>query len=120
MMPLPRWLVLAGFWFPFAVATYAAFAPEGVPTPFHVSDVVLHAFTFTYLTAALWFAYFATEAWWKSAGWMFSYGVLIEAIQAFEPMRDAELKDIAVDVVGIALGLVLYRFVVVRWRVPPH
>jgi len=118
MNAMPRWLVLTGFWLPFAVATYAAFAPQGVPEPFRISDVVLHAFAFTYLTAALWYVHFGGEAWWKSAAWMFAYGVFIELVQSFEPTRDAEFKDIAVDIVGIALGLVLYRLLLARWHVP--
>jgi VanZ family protein len=120
MIRLPRWLVLVGFWLPLTVASFAAFLPQGLPMPFRVSDIVLHTFAFTYLTAALWFAHFRDAAWWKSAGWMLAYGVFIEVVQSFEPTRDAELKDIAVDVAGIALGLALYRFVLARLNVPPH
>jgi VanZ family protein len=114
MIRPPRWLVLAGFWIPLLGASYAAFAPQGVPMPFQVSDIILHAAAFTYLTAALRLAHFSGGAWWKSAAWMLAYGVFIEVVQSFEPTRDAELKDIAVDMVGIALGLGLYRLVFER------
>lgn len=113
-MAPPRWLILVGFWLPLIVTTYAAFAPEGVPTPFRISDIVLHAGAFTYLTAALWRAYHATNNGWKPATWMLAYGIAIEVIQSFEPTRTAELKDLFVDVIGIALGLALYRSVVTR------
>ena len=113
-MTPPRWLIVVGFWIPFAVATYAAFAPEGVPTPFQVSDIILHAFAFTYLTAALWFAHHSGERGWKPALWMMAYGVAIEAIQSFEPTRSAEIKDLVVDAVGIGLGVVIYRAVFTR------
>ena len=109
MIPLPRWLRVCGFWIPFAIATFAAFAPQGVPLPFRVSDIVLHAFAFTYLTAALWIAHYDGEPGWKSAAWMLGYGLLIEAVQSFEPTRSAELKDLCVDVVGILLGMGLHR-----------
>jgi len=109
MIPLPHWLRVCGFWIPFAIASAAAFAPQGVPLPFRVSDIVLHAFAFTYLTAALWIAHYSGQAGWKSAAWMFAYGVFIEVVQSFEPTRSAELKDVCVDVVGILLGLGLYR-----------
>jgi VanZ family protein len=109
MTPLPRWLRLGGFWIPFAIVTFAAFAPEGLPLPFKVSDVVLHAFAFTYLTTALWVAHYHGKPGWKSAGWMLGYGLLIEAVQSFEPTRSAELGDFGVDIVGILLGLGLYR-----------
>lgn len=113
-MAPPRWLVVVGFWLPFVVTTYAAFAPEGVPMPFRVSDIALHAGAFTYLTAALWFAHHATNNGWKPAAWMIAYGVVIELIQSLEPTRTAEFKDLLIDAIGIALGLGLYRSVVIR------
>jgi VanZ family protein len=114
MLPLPRWLIVVGFWVPFAFTTYAAFAPSGVPLPFAVSDIVLHACAFTYLTAALWFAHHSADRGWKPALWMMAYGIAIELIQSFEPTRDAELKDLVVDAVGILLGLGVYRWIVTR------
>lgn len=114
MIRAPRWLILVGFWIPLAGATYAAFAPEGVPMPFQVSDIVLHACAFTYLTAALWLAHHAADRGWKPAAWMLAYGIAIELVQSFEPTRSAEFKDLLVDVVGILLGLGLYRWVVSR------
>jgi VanZ family protein len=114
MLPVPRWLIVFGFWVPFTFTTYAAFAPDGVPMPFAVSDIVLHACAFTYLTAALWFAHHSADRGWKPALWMMAYGVAIEAIQSFEPTRDAELKDLVVDAVGILLGLAVYRWIVTR------
>ena len=114
MLPVPRWLIVFGFWIPFTFTTYAAFAPNGVPMPFAVSDIVLHACAFTYLTAALWFAHHSVDRGWKPALWMMAYGVAIEAIQSFEPTRDAEIKDLVVDAVGILLGLAVYRWIVTR------
>lgn len=114
MLTLPRAPVVIGFWVPFAVATYAAFAPAGLPMPFRVSDVLLHAFAFTYLTAALWLAHYSDDRGWKPAVWMIAYGVAIELIQSFEPTRSAELKDLLVDAIGIALGLGLYRWGMMR------
>jgi VanZ family protein len=111
---VPPWLARVGFWIPFAIATTAAFSPSGVPLPFRVSDIVLHLFAFTYLTAALWFAHYPRGPAWTSAAWMLAYGVAIEVVQSFEPTRSAELKDFAVDIAGIALGLAVYRGVVPR------
>jgi VanZ family protein len=101
------------FWLPLAIATFAAFAPQGVPLPFSMTDVALHLFTFTYLTAALGNACFRLSRWWVPAPWMLVYGVLLELVQSLIPARSAELKDIAVDVSGIAIGLVVWRFVLV-------
>ena len=117
-MAPPRWLILAAFWMPFAGIAYAAFAPEGIPMPFRISDIVLHGGAFMYLTAALWFAHYATDGGVKPAAWMMAYGIGIEAIQSFEPTRSAEFKDLLVDAIGILLGLGLYRFVVARLFAP--
>ena len=121
MISPPRWLILIGFWIPFAFTTYAAFAPQGVPLPFQVSDIILHALAFTYLTAALWLAYHANEReGWRPALWMMAYGVAIEAIQAFEPTRSAEIKDLVVDAFGIGMGILLYRILVSKLVVVPR
>jgi VanZ family protein len=114
MVLLPRRLIVAGFWIPFAFTTYAAFAPEGVPMPFRVSDILLHAAAFTYLTAALWFAHHPSDRGWKPAAWLMAYGIAIELIQSFEPTRSAEFKDLAVDAIGILAGIGVYRWLVVR------
>jgi VanZ family protein len=118
MTLLPRWLVVCGFWIPFGIASLAAFAPHGVPMPFRISDIVLHAFAFTYLTAALWLVHFAGQPWWKSAAWMFGYGVFIELVQSLEPSRSAELADLGVDVIGILLGMGLYLALLRRLAAP--
>ncbi len=114
MFALPRSLIVVGFWIPLVFTTYAAFAPQGVPLPFQVSDIALHACAFTYLTAALWFAHHSEDRGWKPAVWMMAYGIAIELIQSLEPTRDAEFKDLVVDAIGIAMGLLVYRWVVVR------
>jgi VanZ family protein len=115
MPSLPRWLALTGFWVPFVMATTAALLPEGAPLPFRVSDILLHLFAFTYLTAALWLAHYPGQLAWKAAAWMLAYGVAIELVQSLEPTRSAELKDVAVDIIGIGLGISLYRGVSL-WR----
>ncbi len=118
MIPVPRWLALVVFWIPLVVATFAALLPEGPPLPFRISDIVLHLFAFTYLTAALWLAHYPGQPAWASMAWMLAYGVALELVQSFEPMRSAEFKDIVVDIVGIAFGIALYRTVLRRVIAP--
>ena len=97
------------FWIPLAICTYLAFDPSPPDSVFQVSDVVLHAFAFTYLTFALALAH-QHRHWLVPGAWMLGYGVFIEVVQAFEPERAAELKDILVDAGGICLGLGLFRW----------
>ena len=97
-----------GFWLPLAVCTYLALTPSPPDAVFRVGDVVLHAAAFTYLTFALTLAHPSTSG--VVAGtWMLGYGLLLEVVQSFEPARSAELKDLLVDLAGIAVGLILAR-----------
>lgn len=97
-------LLRVGFWLPLAVCTYLAFTPSPPETMFRISDVLLHGFAFTYLTFALALAH-SLRRWWQTGLWMIAYGLIIEFVQSFEPERSAELKDVVVDCVGIAVGL---------------
>jgi len=110
---LPRPLLIAAFWIPWLFSAYAAFAPQGVPLPVEVSDVILHLLAFSYLTVALGLAHFSPSRWPATVAWMAFYGVAIEAIQYFIPSRDAEVKDLVVDAFGIAFGLLLWLRVLV-------
>ena len=44
-----------------------------------------------------------------------AYGVLIEALQALTPTRQAEFPDLAADVAGVLLGWVLCTAGLSRW-----
>jgi VanZ family protein len=96
----------AGFWIPLAVCTWLALTPSPLQPSFKVSDVVLHALAFSYLTFALGLAYPALRRL-ELAAWLIGYGLFIEAVQSFERARSAELKDLLVDAAGIGIGLLL-------------
>jgi VanZ family protein len=98
----------AGFWIPLAVCTWLALTPSPPQPTFRVSDVVLHALAFSYLTFALGLAYPNARRL-TLAGWLIGYGLFIEVVQSFESTRSAELKDLLVDGVGIGVGLLLLK-----------
>lgn len=104
----------AAFWVPLGVCTWLALIPEPPDNPvFRLGDVVLHAAAFTYLSLALVLARGhrnPAPEYLKTAGFMIGYGVLLEIVQAFIPERSAELKDLLVDALGIAAGLLLARW----------
>lgn len=93
------------FWVPLAACTYLALTPSPPTAVFRVSDIVLHALAFTYLTFALGLAMRAPRLGLVVLA-MLGYGVFIELAQSLEPARHAELKDLLVDVAGIGAGLV--------------
>lgn len=99
-------ILAAGFWLPLLACTWLALTPSPPESVFRVSDLVLHAAAFAYLTFALGLAH-GTLRFRAVVMWMVFYGLLIELIQSFEPERSAELKDLVVDGAGIAVGLML-------------
>lgn len=104
-----RCLVTA-FWLPLAACTYLALTPSPPEAVSAVSDIVLHGFAFAYLTFALGLCHAEMRVPMLVAC-MFGYGVFIEMAQSLEATRDAELKDLAVDLVGIAAGLSLLNLI---------
>src|SRR5690606_23092692 len=86
-----RACLCTAFWLPLAVCTYLALSPSPPDRMFRVSDVVLHALAFSYLTFALGLAYPAARLT-TLVAWMLGYGIFIEVVQSFEPARTAELK----------------------------
>ncbi|MDZ7668496.1 MAG: VanZ family protein [Gammaproteobacteria bacterium] len=92
------------FWVPLAACTYLALTPSPPTAVFRVSDIILHAFAFTYLTFALGLAMRAPRLGLVGLV-MLGYGAFIELAQSLEPARHAELKDLLVDAAGIAVGL---------------
>lgn len=103
-----RRCLLAGFWIPLGICTWLALTPSPPQPTFRVSDVVLHALAFSYLTFALGLAYPNARRL-TLVGWLIGYGVFIEAVQSFESARSAELKDLLVDGAGIGFGLLLLK-----------
>jgi VanZ family protein len=122
-----RFCLLAGFWLPLAVCTYLALTPSPPEAVFGIGDFVPHAFAFTYLTFALGLAHPPVRALVPGL-WMLGYGLLLEVVQSFEASRSAEVKDLAVDLLGICLGLLAARwlaestrrrlFEALRWMLP--
>ena len=102
-------LIKLGFWLALAFASYMAFAPPKAIPSIQISGFFLHAVTFTVLTYGLRMAYLP-KAWLAASLWMLAYGVAIELGQSFTPGRVAEVLDVVVDVAGIALGLLAYRY----------
>jgi VanZ family protein len=105
-----RRLFQAGFWIPLIICTYLALVPEPPEHPvFRLSDVILHAGAFTYLTFALVLAGYPGESRGRlavrSSILMLGYGVFLELAQMLVPERSAEVKDLIVDLAGIGIGL---------------
>ena len=103
-----RWRVAFGL--VIAVSVIVLFSPQtGVPTTPPGTDKVVHAVLFAGLAATGWLA--GTRRRWLVPA-LLAYAVVSELIQASPVLdRQASMADVAADVVGVALGLVL-----ARWR----
>lgn len=85
-----------------------AFAPPKAMPNIQLSGIILHTVTFVVLTYGLRMAYLP-KAWLAASACMLLYGVGIEVVQGFTPERASELKDVIVDIFGIAIGSAAYR-----------
>ena len=103
------------FWVPLAACTYLALVPEPPEHPvFRLSDVVLHAAAFVYLSGARVLAQYdqaapRTGLYTRTFVWLMAYGILLELLQGFVPERSAEMQDLLVDALGIMAGLGVAR-----------
>lgn len=69
-------------------------------------DKWLHGITFVIL--AVWFAgLYRPRSYWKIGVGLILFGLLIEGCQQLVVYRSAELFDVAADIVGIIIGLVI-------------
>lgn len=101
-----------GFFVPLLICTYLALVPDPPDNPvFRVSDVILHAAAFSYLTVAFVLMHEGVQLHRalaiRSTLVMLGYGIFLEGVQWFVPERSAELKDLGVDLLGILVGLLL-------------
>ena len=77
-----------------------------VGTWFIDSDKLLHGITFVIL--AVWFAgLFRTRSYWRIGVGLILFGLFIEGCQQLVAYRSAEVFDVAADIVGIVIGLVI-------------
>ena len=73
---------------------------------FEHADKWLHAFTFVFL--AIWFAgQYRPRSYWLIGLGLLLFGVLIEGCQRLVTYRSADPFDIAADLAGIVVGLVI-------------
>lgn len=84
------------------------FLIDGAPLRFWFAsfDKWAHMVTFAFL--AVWFAgQYRKQAYWRVALGLFSFGLLIEVCQAFVQYRSSEWLDVAADLAGITVGLIV-------------
>ena len=91
--------------------TILAVLPDynALPPIVSVSDLLNHAAAFSVLSLLYSFAYSHTQK--QITVTLISYGVMIEAVQAFLPTRYASIEDIIADSLGILVGLTLMKLI---------
>lgn len=78
------------------------------PTLGPLSDKWTHFLAFAVLTLLLRLSYRVSS--FQTLFLLSFYGVFIELSQYFTPNRCAEMLDVVADMIGIGIGLLLYKF----------
>ena len=115
MLPLRyvrRWQIASAFLLIFVLASTlmpAAWfwsSSRDFGTWFIDTDKWLHGITFVIL--AVWFAgLYRPRSYWKIGVGLILFGLFIEGFQQLVAYRSAEMLDVAADIVGIVIGLVI-------------
>jgi len=115
MLPLRyvrRWQIASAFLLIFVLAStlmptdWFWSSDRDVSTWFIDVDKWLHGITFVIL--AVWFAgLYRPRSYWKIGVGLILFGLFIEACQQLVGYRSAETFDVAADIVGIVVGLVI-------------
>ena len=97
------------FWLALVVAYVAAILPQDLaPTVPQLSDKAHHIFAFLVLAVLLRLAY--RISYWYSLLMLMGFGIFIEISQYFTPNRMSEAKDVLADLIGVLIGLQLYKY----------
>ncbi len=81
---------------------------------FENSDKLVHFIVFTAL--AIWFAGLYRRAlYWRIAGGLVLYGLLIEVLQSATNFRSGEVLDLFADIAGIAVGIIVANLGFAGW-----
>ena len=98
------------FWLIIVAIYIAAVLPgEYAPQIGNLNDKAHHILAFVVLGILLRFAY--RVSYWQGLLWLLAFGVLIEVTQMFVPNRSSSLLDVAADLIGIFIGLKLFRYI---------
>jgi VanZ family protein len=99
-------------WLPFAavlvLSGFLLFGPPGGEPPFEHADLLVHASLFGALALT---GRLATDVAVRLAGGLIAYAALSELVQTVLPDRTGSLLDLAADLVGVVLGLVVAQAV---------
>lgn len=98
--PRDPWAVVTGVWL--VVTAVGGVLPPLGPRGFQAGGAGYHLVGFSVLTVLLSRRLPPSRA--AAAAWL--YGLLLEGVQWFLPHRGAELEDLLVNLVAVAVGLV--------------
>ena len=109
----PRFLFLNALLLVFIIATLPGKTPP--VDDFTWLDKLFHAATFLILAILMRFANFKL-AWWLDFIILFCFGVFIEFVQQFVPLRTADYFDILANAIGLIIFYLSY-FVISKYKV---
>ena len=111
-------LFIVAFWFCLAVIEFLATTTTHIEIVESMWDKSNHFIAFLTLYILLKLAYDFSVL--KTSFLLFLYGVQIEVVQSFIPGRFFSLLDVVADSIGIALGVVIYRYFIYQLHPKTH
>ncbi len=97
------------FWIALFSIYILSIIPSTDAPSFSGFDKANHIFAFFVLGILLRFGY--RIGYWKAILALLSFGIFIEASQYMTETRSAEIQDIGADLIGIFIGLKLYKYI---------
>lgn len=85
---------------------YAGLRPQPIPQDFDRQDLLYHALAFAALVCSARLAFPATHVFWTVL-YSLLLGVIIELTQGLMPLRTPSVADMAANIAGVVVGLVI-------------
>jgi len=77
------------------------------PPPFPMADKLLHMAAYAWLAALALKVFLARQVAFTCAWGMILFGAALEVAQSFVPLRSPSLGDIAVNILGVCIGVLI-------------
>jgi len=90
------------------IVLYLATIPQDLKWDYHYADKIKHIFAFFSLSLLLNRASSSIKARLRNMISLLLFGIFIELVQLFSPMRTSSIYDVLADLIGILLFQILY------------
>jgi VanZ family protein len=109
---IPKWIIQAVWLFSIVLIACLSLAPRiEIPYQFSGADKLAHCLTYAWLAILPFFGSASMRAALTQAFLMVPLGIALELAQRYIPGRDFSVADMIANSVGVALGIIIARYV---------